>query len=119
MGLARVPRPVLRPLVAIFFPILPSIPFALLCTLRNTPFFGSFPPLRAFDTALVTAEKAFLEFEIVPFLPYELLDLTIFMPSFTARLNFVIAFLRLDGILTPGGAVEPVNLRVRSAVNSV
>ena len=81
--------------------------------MRNTPLTGVLPPLRALETALVTAEKAFLLLEMLPFLPYELLDLTIFMPSFTARLNFVIAFLRLDGTIAVSITALTLHLRQR------
>jgi len=37
-----------------FFPI---IALAFKATLRNTPFIGSLPPLRALDTVFVTAEN--------------------------------------------------------------
>jgi len=62
-------------------------------SLRLIPRLGAFLPFLTALAALVTALNAFLALLMVPFLPYEVLALTVFIPALTALLNAL--FLRL------------------------
>ena len=65
------------------------------------PFFGAFFFLLAAEATLVTALNAFLALLMVPFLPYEVLPFTIFIPFDTALLNLLCVYLVKAGLLVP------------------